>query len=67
MDISEDVFFNTSFLLANTGFTRPGEKKIIIIKKREGGKAGKKKRYGRGDCETIYLLFFSRLKDIVNC
>lgn len=67
MNISEDVFFNTSFLLANTGFTRPGEKKKKVKGGREEGRKKKKKNYGRVDCETIYLLFFSRLKDIVNC
>lgn len=46
MDISEDVFFNTSFLLANTGFTRPGEKKKKVKGGREEGRKKKKKTMG---------------------
>jgi len=36
------MFYNTSFLLANTGFTRPGEKKIGEKDK------GKKKQWKGG-------------------
>lgn len=58
MNISEDVFFNTSFLLANTGFTRPGEKK----KKSEGGKGGrqeKKKKKTMGGWTVKRYIFCS--------
>lgn len=48
MNISEDVFFNTSFLLANTGFTRPGEKKKKVKGGREEGRKKKKKKLWEG-------------------
>lgn len=43
------------------GFTRPGEKEEEKEKKK--GKTGMRE----GHCETIYLLFFCKLKDVANC